>query len=87
MTIFHKVLSTIQKNALETVSLFAVVFGVSIWGLSFSKLELDIYDVFDPSFQSSVDNTEIKQDFNDQSQVLVTFKFPGRTAGLAPAPR
>lgn len=45
------------------------------WGLKFTKFELDIYDVYDPHFQSSVDLFEMKEYYGDQAQVLVTFNF------------
>lgn len=64
-----------QRRAGLTVSLFFILIAVCIWGLKFTKLELDIYDVYDPHFQSSVDLFEMKQFYEDQAQVLVSFSF------------
>lgn len=72
---FLKALDFVQKKAGLTLGLFILIFGVCIWGLKFSRFELDIYDVYDPNFQSSVDLFEIKEYYNDQSQVLVAFEF------------
>lgn len=70
-----KALDFVQKRAWLTIGLFAVLFAVCLWGLKFSRFELDIYDVYDPNFQSSVDLSDIKEYYNDQSQVLVSFEF------------
>lgn len=78
---FLKALDFVQKKAGLTLGLFIVIFGVCIWGLKFSRFELDIYDVYDPNFQSSVDLFEIKEYYNDQSQVLVAFEFKAPPTG------
>ncbi len=44
-------------------------------GLQFTKLELDIYDVFDPHFQSSFDLFEMKKKYAGDSQVVLFFNF------------
>jgi predicted RND superfamily exporter protein len=44
-------------------------------GLQFTKLELDIYDVFDPHFQSSSDLFEMKNKFSGDSQVVLLFNL------------
>ncbi len=44
-------------------------------GLKFSKLELDIYDVLDPHFQSSSDLFEMKKKYAGDSQVVLFFNF------------
>lgn len=73
--IFNKILSLVQAWPRVTLSLFVVLIGVSAYGLKFSKLELDIYDVYDPNFQSSIDLSDIKDFYSDRSQMLVAFQF------------
>lgn len=73
--IFHKILSFVQSWPRLTLLGFVVLIGVSAYGLKFSKLELDIYDVYDPNFQSSVDLSEMKEFYSDRSQMLVAFQF------------
>lgn len=51
---------------------------MSAWGLKYSRLELDIYDVYDPGFQSSVDLSDMKSFYNDRSQMLVAFHFDNK---------
>ncbi len=51
------------------------MFILSIVGLKFSKFELDIYDVFDPHFQSSSDLFEMKKKYAGDSQVVLFFNF------------
>jgi predicted RND superfamily exporter protein len=46
-----------------------------VWALQFSRLELDIYDVYDPGFPGSVDLAKMRDSFGDNSQMLLTFKF------------
>lgn len=64
-----------QKRAGLTVTFFAVLIAICAWGLKFTKLELDIYDVYDSHFQSSSDLFEMKEYYGDQAQVLVAFSF------------
>lgn len=71
----YRILNFVQNKAALTVGIFFLIFGIAIWGLQYSRLELDIYDVYDPNFQSSLDLAEMKEDFDDQSQVLVAFEF------------
>lgn len=78
---FLKALEFVQKKAGLTIGLFILVFCVCIWGLKFSRFELDIYDVYDPNFQSSIDLSDIKEYYNDQSQVLVAFEFRNPPTG------
>lgn len=73
--LFHKTLALVHDWPRTTLSLFLILFAVTGWGLKFSTLELDIYDVYDPSFQSSVDISEIKSFYDDKSQMLVSFSF------------
>lgn len=65
----------VQERAALTLFLFAGLFLLSAWGLKYSRLELDIYDVYDPGFQSSVDLSDMKSFYNDRSQMLVAFHF------------
>lgn len=58
-----------------TVLFFLVLTGWLGYMLKDSRLELDIYDVYDENFQSSVDHAEIKDFYSDRSQMLVLFKF------------
>ncbi|WP_408098115.1 MMPL family transporter [Peredibacter sp. HCB2-198] len=73
--LFQCVLLFVQKRAGLTVAFFALVIGICAWGLKFTKLELDIYDVYDSNFQSSIDLFEMKEYYGDQAQVLVAFNF------------
>lgn len=73
--IFHKILSFVQAWPRLTLLGFVVLIGVSAYGLKFSKLELDIYDVYDPNFQSSIDLSDMKDFYSDRSQMLVAFQF------------
>lgn len=57
------------------VSLSLVFLAIAGWGLNYSKLELDIYDVYDQNFQSSVDLFDLKESFRDNSQLMVVFSF------------
>jgi predicted RND superfamily exporter protein len=73
--IFNKILSFVQEWPRLTLLGFVVLLGVSAYGLKYSKLELDIYDVYDPNFQSSIDLAEIKDFYSDRSQMLVAYQF------------
>ena len=77
----HSLLNFVQNKAPLTVGIFFLIFGFAFWGLQFSRLELDIYDVYDPNFQSSHDLAEMKENFADQSQVLVAFEFIAQPKG------
>lgn len=73
--IFQKVLKFAQNRAHLVLLIFTILFAVAGWGLKFSKLELDIYDVFDPNFQSSIDLADMKEFYSDRTQMLVQFEF------------
>ncbi len=73
--IFNKILSLVQGWPRLTLFGFVVLLAFSAYGLKFSKLELDIYDVYDPNFQSSIDLSDIKDVYSDKSQMLVAFQF------------
>ncbi|MFP5387459.1 MAG: MMPL family transporter [Bacteriovoracia bacterium] len=75
LTVFKTILKFVENHPVFIITSFALLFFISIWGLQFSKLELDIYDVYDPNFQSSVDLTEMKEVYSDRSQMLVAFEF------------
>lgn len=64
-----------RRHAGATVTLFFIVTVLLGVALKDSRLELDIYDVFDENFQSSVDHAEIKDFYSDRTQMLVSFKF------------
>lgn len=72
---FLRALEFVQAKAGLIVVAFVILFAICLWGLKFSRFELDIYDVYDPNFQSSVDLSDIKEYYNDQSQVLINFEF------------
>lgn len=73
--LFQSVLFFVQKRAGLTVAFFALIIGICAWGLKYTKLELDIYDAYDPHFQSSSDLFEMKEYYGDQAQVLVAYSF------------
>lgn len=73
--IFRKILNFVQGWPRLTLIGFALLIGVSAYGLKFSRLELDIYDVYDPNFQSSIDLSDMKDFYSDRSQMLVAFQF------------
>lgn len=64
-----------QNRPYLTLISFLILFFVSIWGLKFSRFELDIYDVYDPNFPSSIDLKEMKEKYDDHTQILVHFQF------------
>lgn len=74
----QKLFRFVQRRATLFLLLFAGLFLLSAWGLKYSRLELDIYDVYDPGFQSSVDLSDMKSFYNDRSQMLVAFHFNTR---------
>ena len=72
---FSRLLALVQSWPKTTLLSFIILLGVSGYGLKFSRLELDIYDVYDPNFQSSIDLSDIKDFYSDRSQMLVAFQF------------
>jgi predicted RND superfamily exporter protein len=72
---FSRLLALVQNWPKVTLLGFAILLGVCGYGLKFSRLELDIYDVYDPNFQSSIDLSDIKDFYSDRSQMLVAFQF------------
>lgn len=72
---FIKILKFVQEWPKTHLFGFLILIGISAFGLKYSKLELDIYDVYDPNFQSSVDLFEIKDFYSDRSQMLVAYEF------------
>jgi predicted RND superfamily exporter protein len=75
LSLFFKLLAFVQKRPGITVGLSLLFVAFCTWGLKHTRFELDIYDVYDPNFQSSVDLSDIKEFYNDQSQILIAFKF------------
>lgn len=72
---FNDVLHFSQRRPYLTLLSFLIVFVVSLWGLKFSRFELDIYDVYDPNFASSIDLRDMKANYDDHTQILVHFHF------------
>lgn len=73
--LFLSLLEGVQRyprTAFSLVTLWILICG---WALQYSKLEIDIYDVYDSSFQSSVDLHEIRDFYGDNSQMLLSFNF------------
>lgn len=68
-------LETVLQFPKTTVLSFFLIIAFFGYSLKDSKLELDIYDVHDKDFQSSLDHSEIKEDYRDRSQMLVSFSF------------
>lgn len=68
-------LETVMRFPKITVLCFFLIIAFFGFSLKDSKLELDIYDVHDKDFQSSLDHSEIKEDYRDRSQMLVSFSF------------
>jgi hypothetical protein len=64
-----------QNRPWFTLISFLLLFGVSLWGLQFSRFELDIYDVYDPSFPGSMDLKDMKSNYDDHTQILIYFSF------------
>ena len=73
--VFQKLLSRVQQYPRMTVTFVVTVLVFLIWSLQFSRLELDIYDVYDPGFPGSVDLAHMKESYGDNSQMLLSFKF------------
>lgn len=73
--IFYKLLYVAQHWPKTTLVFFIGWLAICGWGLKQSKLELDIYDVYDPNFQSSIDLSDMKDYYSDRSQMLVAFEF------------
>lgn len=72
---FYDVLHFSQKRPYLTLVSFLLLFFVSLYGLKFSRFELDIYDVYDPNFASSGDLQDMKVNYDDHTQILVYFSF------------
>jgi hypothetical protein len=75
---FQRILVFCQKHYFITFFFFSLLFAFSLWGLKFSRFELDIYDVYDRNFQSSVDLNDLKTQYDDHTQILIYFHFPNR---------
>lgn len=72
---FYSLLRWVQgypKTAFGLTCAFILVCG---WALQYSKLEIDIYDVYESGFQSSIDLHEIKDFYGENSQMLLSFEF------------
>lgn len=72
---FLKLFDLTQKRSLLFIITFLLIFIISFLGLRSSKIELDIYDVFDPHFQSSRDLFEMKNSYQSDSQVILLVSF------------
>jgi predicted RND superfamily exporter protein len=72
---FQKLLDWIFENPGLVFSVSFLVIGFLGWNLKWSRLEIDIYDVYDSSFSSSVDLFELKDSYGDNSQMLLDFEF------------
>ena len=72
---FYDVLHFSQRRPWVTLISFLLLFGISLWGLQFSCFELDIYDVYDPSFPGSMDLKDMKSNYDDHTQILIYFNF------------
>lgn len=73
--VFHELLRRVQEYPRITVTLISAALIFLIWSLQFSRLELDIYDVYDPGFPGSVDLALMRESYGDNSQMLLSFKF------------
>jgi predicted RND superfamily exporter protein len=73
--IFQRLLNWVFENPRMIFSLSLLILGFLSWSLKWSRLEIDIYDVLDRSFQSSVDLFELKDSYGDNSQMLLNFDF------------
>lgn len=72
---FHVLLGWVQGYPKTALGITCSFILVCCWALQYSKLEIDIYDVYDPGFPSSVDLHEIKDFYGDNSQMLLSFSF------------
>lgn len=75
---FQRLFGIVLKYPRMILCGFIALFLFCGWGLKFSRLELDIYDVYDPNFQSSIDLMDMKEYYSDRSQMLVSFSFPSK---------
>ncbi len=73
--LFHRLLRVVQQNSWLVVICTAVVLAVSLYGARSLRFELDIYDVYNPNFQSSKDLEDLKSEYDDSTQILVYFHF------------
>ena len=73
--LLKKIFLSTGKHPLLYTVIFILLFIFAGQALRFSRIELDIYDVYDPGFQSSVDLSDMKTFYNDRSQMLVAFGF------------
>lgn len=71
----YEILHFTQRWPWLTLVSFLLIFGISLWGLKFSRFELDIYDVYDPNFPSSIDLRDMKSNYDDHTQILIYFNF------------
>ncbi len=72
---FKKVFYFTQNNSRFVLFLFVILFILSALGLKSSKIELDIYDVYDPNFRGSSDLFQMKTHYVSDSQVIMLFVF------------
>ncbi len=72
---FEKIFYLTQNNSHIVLISFVLLFLLSVLGLRTSKIELDIYDVFDPHFQSSSDLFKIKKNYESDSQIIMLIHF------------
>lgn|GEM_PF-3912078 len=72
---FRQLFDLTQKRSLLFITCFLLLFVISFLGLRTSKIELDIYYVFDPHFQSSIDLFEMKNSYQSDSQVILLVSF------------
>lgn len=73
--IFKNILHHAQKHPWFIVIFYGLLFLISAWGLQFARFELDIYDTYDPNFPSSIDLRDMKENYDDHTQLLVHFSF------------
>lgn len=73
--IFQYILRCVQKHPITTLFLSSILIIISLWGLKSIRLELDIYDVYEPSFPSSIDLATLRDSYQENSQVLILFEF------------
>jgi predicted RND superfamily exporter protein len=70
-----KLLHFAQNHPLLIICCYGLLFLISAWGLQFSRFELDIYDSYDSNFASSIDLRDMKENYDDHTQLLVHFSF------------
>ncbi len=63
------------RNPRVVLGFLTLALALGVMGLSRLKIDLDIYESFDPDFQSSRDLHQLRQSYRENSQLIIVFEF------------